>query len=284
MKFDPRTILVCAALALLPATLAAAADASPKTGSLQAAAEDDASLMKTGVDLLYAKNNPAEAAAAFRKVLEHEPAHYGATYQLATALERSGRKKESSQAWEKTLELAEKYNDENSAEAARSRLPGYPVVIVETSLGNFKMRVNAKRAPATAENFLRLVDEKFYDGTIFHRIMPGFMIQGGGRGPDGAEKKIPHPPLKFEVTGIHNRRGAVAMARTNDPDSANAQFFVNTVDNLWLDHAEGRPGYAAFGAVIEGMDVVDKIKAVQVNAGAYPIQPPIIKSIRRDRP
>src|SRR5687768_15607065 len=138
-------------------------------------------------------------------------------------------------------------------------------VRVETSLGAFEILLDAARAPATVQNFLDYVDAGHYDGTIFHRVIEGFMVQGGGF-EASYEKKPTRPPIQNEAdNGLKNLRGTVAMARTGDPHSATAQFFVNVADNAFLDHQAKAPqgwGYAVFGKVIEGMDVVDKIKGV----------------------
>ena len=144
-----------------------------------------------------------------------------------------------------------------------------PVVEVSTNLGTFVITLDPAKAPKSVENFLAYVDAKHYDGTIFHRVIPTFMVQGGGY--DGQlEKKPTRPPVQNEGdNGLKNLRGTVAMARTSDPHSATAQFFVNVVDNAFLDHTkkEGAGwGYAVFGNVTEGMDVVDKIKTVKTGA------------------
>jgi peptidyl-prolyl cis-trans isomerase A (cyclophilin A) len=161
------------------------------------------------------------------------------------------------------------------------------VVEVKTSMGSFKMEVYADKAPKTVENFLKYVDDKFYDGTIFHRVISDFMIQGGGFDKD-MNKKATRDPVVNEAKGaLGNTRGTVAMARTSDPNSATAQFFVNVKDNPRLNYSggPGGDGYCAFGKVISGMDVVDKIKAVPTGmAGGMsdvPTTPVIIESIRR---
>jgi cyclophilin family peptidyl-prolyl cis-trans isomerase len=175
-----------------------------------------------------------------------------------------------------------------------------PVVVVDTSLGSFKVELFEKEAPQTVKNFLNYVDNKFYDGTIFHRVMGkpysknDFMIQGGGFEPGLKEKKTGDPIKNEASPTVPNKRGTIAMARTPDPDSATAQFFVNVADNDFLnrdaDYATSKDpdkaGYCAFGKVIEGMDVVDKIKAVEVkdlNAAfkRVPTTDVVIKSIRR---
>lgn len=163
-----------------------------------------------------------------------------------------------------------------------------PVVVIETNHGNIKVELFADKAPVTVKNFLSYVDDKFYDNTVFHRVMSHFMIQGGGFEP-GMNQKKTKPAIKNEAgNGVSNARGTLAMARTGDPDSATAQFFINVVDNNRLDRQNNTPqgaGYAVFGKVIEGMDVVDKIKAVKTTTkGSHedvPEQDVIIKSIKR---
>jgi len=137
------------------------------------------------------------------------------------------------------------------------------MVTFETSLGKFTIELYPKEAPITVENFLRYVDDKHFDGTIFHRVIPGFMIQGGGLEADMSQKKN-RQPIKNEATnGLKNERGSLSMARTNDINSATSQFFINLKDNEFLDHKPGSYGYAVFGRVTTGMDVVDKIAAVK---------------------
>lgn len=138
-----------------------------------------------------------------------------------------------------------------------------PLVRFETSHGDFTVEVDAETAPISAENFLRYVDEGFYDGTIFHRVIPGFMVQGGGF--DAAmEHKSGHAPIKNEAqNGLKNLRGTLAMARTNDLHSATSQFFVNLVDNDFLNNRPGNFGYAVFGRIAGGIDVIDKIAKVK---------------------
>lgn len=137
------------------------------------------------------------------------------------------------------------------------------MVRFETSQGAFTIEFFSKEAPLSVANFLRYVDDEFFDGTIFHRIVPGFVIQGGGLTPDFGQKKT-QPPIKNEATnGLRNTRGTLSMARTDDINSATSQFFVNLTDNDFLDHKPGNYGYAVFGKVTEGMDVVDKIAKVK---------------------
>jgi cyclophilin family peptidyl-prolyl cis-trans isomerase len=167
-----------------------------------------------------------------------------------------------------------------------------PVVVVETSMGTIKIELDERRAPITVKNFLQYVDDKHYDGTIFHRVMDTFMIQGGGFTPDMKEKHT-RPPIKNEAgNGLPNDRGTIAMARTDDPNSATAQFFISVKDNDSLNQAKAadRVGYTVFGKVIEGMDVVDRIREVAtkdyVAPGSppmenVPVEPVLIKSVRR---
>ena len=153
-----------------------------------------------------------------------------------------------------------------------------PVVVMETSAGTIKIELFEDKAPITVKNFLSYVDDKFYDGTIFHRIMGkensdrDFMVQGGGFGKDHAEKTTKAPIKNEAGNGVSNQRGTLAMARTNDPDSASAQFFINVVDNPFLDRNAGSAGYAVFGKVIDGMDVVDKIKAVKTGTKPFTVK------------
>ena len=144
-----------------------------------------------------------------------------------------------------------------------------PKVLMKTSMGDITLELYAEKAPITVENFLSYVDENFYDGTIFHRVIPKFMIQGGGLTADFIEKPA-KPPIKNEATnGLKNKRGTIAMARMPEINSATCQFFINHVDNTFLDHKDNTPdgfGYAVFGKVIEGMDVVDAIANVKTMA------------------
>ena len=163
-----------------------------------------------------------------------------------------------------------------------------PVVVVETSLGNFEIELDNEKAPISTKNFLRYVDEGFYNGTIFHRVIKDFMIQGGGFTKDMSQKST-HEQIKNEAqNGLKNNRGTVAMARTSVVDSASSQFFVNTVDNGFLNFTSPDPrgfGYAVFGHVASGMDVVDKIRAVQTTMKSgmtdVPAETVEIKSVKR---
>src|SRR5262245_58532357 len=155
-----------------------------------------------------------------------------------------------------------------------------PVVVIETSMGTIKVELFEDKAPVTVKNFLGYVNDKFYDGTIFHRVMgkentrdgKDFMIQGGGFTTDRKEKKTKDPIKNEASKDLSNKRGTLAMARTNDPDSATAQFFINVKDNDFLDKSEDSAGYAVFGKVIEGLDVVDKIKAVKTGTKTFTVR------------
>lgn len=133
---------------------------------------------------------------------------------------------------------------------------------VKTSLGEFVIELDSARAPITVANFAQYVEDDFYDGTILHRVVADFVVQGGGLTPDLVQKETRAPIINESFNGLSNLRGTVAMARTDDPDSATSQFFVNLVDNPDLDATLGQAGYAVFGQVVEGMDVVDRIAAV----------------------
>jgi len=162
-----------------------------------------------------------------------------------------------------------------------------PVVVIETSMGNITVELNQDRAPISVENFLGYVKDGFYDGTIFHRVISNFMIQGGGFTPEMDHKET-RDPIKNEAdNGLKNRRGTLAMARTPEVNSATAQFFINVQDNAFLDHKGESAqdyGYAVFGRVTEGMDVVDRIKDVPTGSvGPFqdvPTEKVIIKTIR----
>ncbi|HYV35386.1 MAG TPA: peptidylprolyl isomerase [Gemmataceae bacterium] len=158
-----------------------------------------------------------------------------------------------------------------------------PVVVIETSMGNIKVELFEDKAPITVKNFLEYVDAKHYDGTIFHRVIKDFMIQGGGMDVNNKQKPTKAPIKNEAGNGLANARGTIAMARTNNPDSATSQFFINTVDNKFLDraNAQDKVGYCVFGKVLEGMDVVDKIRAVQVGANDVPQNVIVIKSVRK---
>jgi peptidyl-prolyl cis-trans isomerase B (cyclophilin B) len=163
------------------------------------------------------------------------------------------------------------------------------LIIIETSHGTMKAELWAEAAPATVENFLGYVDDGFYDGTIFHRVMPTFMIQGGGFTPDMKEKATKAPIKNEARTDVKNVRGTLAMARTSEVDSATSQFFINVVDNGFLDHKDDTPqgfGYCVFGKVVDGLDVLDSIRQVATGSvGGHddvPKEPVVMTSIRRE--
>ncbi len=157
-------------------------------------------------------------------------------------------------------------------------------VRVNTTLGSFVIALEPDRAPLTVEHFLSYVDEGHYTGTIFHRVVHGFVAQGGGYTEDLAEKPAPRTAVNESGNGLSNLRGSVGMARTNDPHSATSQFYINLADNLDLNPRPTRWGYAVFGTVIEGMDIVDEIGHRPTGAGGaftrdVPIDPIVIESI-----
>jgi len=176
----------------------------------------------------------------------------------------------------------------SAAEEAGKEKSAKPTVIMETSEGKIRVELFADKAPVTVKNFLQYVDEGFYNGTIFHRAIDGFMIQGGGFTPD-MQQKTTRPPIKNEASAeLKNELGTLAMARTAVVDSATAQFFINVQNNANLDHRDETPrgfGYAVFGKVVEGMDVVDKIKKVPTTTSGMhqnvPKTPVVIQQVRR---
>jgi peptidyl-prolyl cis-trans isomerase A (cyclophilin A) len=161
-----------------------------------------------------------------------------------------------------------------------------PHLVMETSMGTIEIELFADKAPLSTANFLKYADEGFFNGTIFHRVISNFMIQGGGF-TENMSQKPTHDPIKNEATnGLKNDRGTLAMARTNVVDSATAQFFINVKDNDFLNHSGASNfGYAVFGKVTNGMDVVDKIKSVKTGTsggmGDVPATPVVIKSVKR---
>jgi len=156
-----------------------------------------------------------------------------------------------------------------------------PEVRFVTSQGEFLLELRPDVAPETVENFLQYVRDGFYEGTVFHRVIPGFMIQGGGFTPDLARKTTRDPIINEASKNLPNQRGTIAMARTNNPDSATSQFFINVVDNDFLNAGVRGPGYAVFGQVTEGMEVVDAIAGVETGYARgmrdVPVEPVIIE-------
>jgi peptidyl-prolyl cis-trans isomerase A (cyclophilin A) len=178
---------------------------------------------------------------------------------------------------------------DTGAPSEQAAKPSGPVVVITTAMGAITVQLDPRKAPVTTKNFLEYVNAGFYDGTTFHRVIPTFMIQGGGFTKDLTEKPT-RAPIKNEATnGLSNRRGTIAMARTGDPNSATSQFFINVKDNPSLDYGVRDLGYAVFGEVIEGMDVVDKIRFVPTHdlerpgmpaMEAVPVEPVIIESVK----
>ena len=163
-----------------------------------------------------------------------------------------------------------------------------PTVVLETNMGSIEIELNAEKAPLTVKNFLQYVDQKFYDGLIFHRVIDGFMIQGGGFDPKMIQKKT-NEPIKNEASnGLKNEKGTIAMARTADPHSGTSQFFINVSDNTSLDYpSPDGYGYAVFGKVVSGMHVVNRIKTVKTanlfNHQNVPMDTVLIKSIKKKK-
>jgi peptidyl-prolyl cis-trans isomerase A (cyclophilin A) len=157
-----------------------------------------------------------------------------------------------------------------------------PQVKFSTTAGDIVVEVYPDKAPKTAENFLQYVRDKHYDGTIFHRVIDNFMVQGGGMDRTMTEKKtrepVGHEGREAFAKGLKNETGTLAMARTADPNSATAQFYINVNDNASLDPRGNNPGYTVFGRVVSGMDVVNKIKGVQTARGDVPVTPVVITS------
>ena len=158
-------------------------------------------------------------------------------------------------------------------------------VVLTTSLGDITVALFDRKSPVTVKNFLAYVDSGFFAGTVFHRVIPGFMIQGGGYTADLARRPTYPPIVNESNNGVKNWRGTLAMARTSDPNSAASQFFINLVDNRNLDYRPGGPGYAVFGMVIEGMEVVDSIARVPTETREVfqnvPREPVVIISAKR---
>lgn len=173
---------------------------------------------------------------------------------------------------------------EPKKETPKENPPANPVVLMQTTKGPIRIELYQDKAPITVKNFLSYVKDGFYNGTIFHRVIKGFMIQGGGFTLDMQQKRV-KPPIKNEsYNKLRNERGTLAMARTNAPDSATSQFFINHVNNRPLDFdGPYKPGYAVFGKVTEGMDVVDAIASIPTKRlgphGNVPVEPVVIESV-----
>ncbi len=179
--------------------------------------------------------------------------------------------------------VAEKREDRKADKELKDMDTETKKVKLETSMGDIVIELNGKLAPVTVKNFLGYVEEGFFNGLIFHRVISGFMIQGGGFTADMRRKQTNPSIVNEAANGLKNDRGTVAMARTNDPDSATSQFFINLKDNDFLNYVENRNrGYAVFGKVVEGMETVDKIVAVKTTTrngmADVPVKPITIKS------
>lgn len=172
------------------------------------------------------------------------------------------------------------------AEKPTPKLKPMEYVVIETNKGKINLELDPNKAPITVANFLSYVDEGFYDGTIFHRVIPSFMIQGGGFTADGKQKETKSPIELESQNGLSNVVGSIAMARTNSPNSATCQFFINVGPNESLDYRPGNPGYAVFGKVTSGMDVVNEIRQVKTGNhsghGDWPVEPVIITKVTRE--
>ncbi len=169
------------------------------------------------------------------------------------------------------------------AAAATTASAEDPQVIIKTSFGDITLRLFADKAPVTVENFLAYAESGFYEGTIFHRVIPGFMIQGGGMTPRMEEKPTGDPIKNESRNRLHHERGTIAMARTDDPDSATSQFFINVRNNFRLDWSPASPGYTVFGEVVDGMFVVDSIAieptGPMMGHGDVPVTPILINEV-----
>ena len=219
----------------------------------------------------------------------HRPLAIVLCAMLWIGCEPAGQDKQVSASKEKELPVAksEKKQTETKQQAP-TPASSNPVVVLETNKGNIVIELNQEKAPQTVENFLQYVDEKQYDGVIFHRVISGFMIQGGGFTPDMKEKPTRQPIQNEADNGLKNDRGTIAMARTPNPHSASAQFFINHKNNDFLNHTAKTQqgwGYCVFGKVIDGMDVVDAIAAVRTGSkGMYddvPVEAVIINKVYR---
>ena len=177
-----------------------------------------------------------------------------------------------------------------TAATAADEVPAHPYVEIVTTEGTILLELDGRQAPITVGHFLKLVDSGYYDGTIFHRVIPGFMAQAGGHTPDLSSKESEATIVNESGNGLSNTRGSIAMARTADPHSANSQFFINVADNTRLDPGKkssgGTWGYTVFGSVIQGMDVVDRIVNVRTGPqGPFqsdvPLVPIVIKKMSR---
>lgn len=170
-------------------------------------------------------------------------------------------------------------NEMSEDDKAVENKGGNPMVIIKTSKGDIKVELDKENAPISTDNFLAYVQDGYYDGTVFHRVINNFMVQGGGFTADGQQKPVKAPIKNEADNGLNNDRGTIAMARTQDVNSATSQFYINHVDNAFLNHGKRDFGYAVFGKVVDGMDVVDEIAAVQTGPGDVPNELVVIESV-----
>ena len=176
--------------------------------------------------------------------------------------------------------------ESGSESVAAKKKKDIVAVVFDTTMGEFEVELHPEEAPISVANFLEYVDDGFYDDTIFHRVIPGFMVQCGGFDQDMEEKENKREPIKNEAdNGLQNNRGTLSMARTADINSATSQFFINVKDNAFLDHGQRDFGYAVFGKVTSGMDIVDKISEVKTGSHGFyddvPVEAIVIKSVKR---
>ena len=254
-----------------PATEKPAEPATEKPTELAAEAETPSTSREGGAASLSAAEKPAEPAA-------EKPAEPAAEKPAEPAAE-----KPAEPAAEKPAEPAAEKPEEAATKS------GNPVVIIETTMGTFKVELYPSKTPVTVANFLRYVDDSFYTGAIFHRVVRGFVIQTGGFDPDYGRRLTREPIVNEAATGLPNERGTIAMARTQQRNSGSSQFYVNLRNNEMLNYrGESRSdwGYCAFGRVIEGMDVVDKIGEIETGSGGplrqdVPKTPVSLVSVRR---
>jgi len=189
----------------------------------------------------------------------------------------------------KPVENSEEYDlikEEDELIQTKEELKPMEYVVLETSKGDITLELDPNKAPVTVQNFLNYVDAGHYDGTIFHRVIPNFMIQGGGFVPEGTQKPTESPIELESQNGLSNDVGTVAMARTNAPNSATSQFFINVAQNDFLNYKPGNPGYAVFGKVSSGMDVVNEIRQAETRTYTghqdWPVEAILIKKARRE--
>lgn len=174
---------------------------------------------------------------------------------------------------------AQSSDETSSDDITAENKGGNPVVIIKTSKGDIKLELDKQNAPISTDNFLSYVEDGYYDGTIFHRVIKNFMVQGGGFMADGQQKPTKAPIKNEADNGLKNDRGTIAMARTGVVDSATSQFYINLVDNDFLNHGIRDYGYAVFGKVVDGMDVVDAIGGVPTGPGDVPDEAIVIQSV-----